>query len=196
MRKSLLTLLLAATLAASAGAGSAQKKQAQCEQGTNQPRNWELLGQDYVYFDYVLCPAGMNPPQPLVRVWITTRGDGIALEKWAQDRDGTDVISMFHGKKKAYTLYRDLNAVPLTVFKADRRSAVPPDMADKPFLVEGPNLIPSENLTPESAAEVKKAFENADEIIKTAQRKVALLLEAPRIGVIVEALNTSPKARE
>ena len=196
MRRFRLALLIAVTLAASAGVVSGQKKQAQCEQGTNQPRNWEQLGQDYVYFDYVLCPAGMDPPQPSVRVWITTHGEGIAVEKWAQDRDSTDVISMFHGKKKVYTIYRDLNAVPLTVFKAERRSGVPADMAAQPFLAEGNSLIPFENLTPESAEKVKKVFENADALIKSAQRKAALLFDAPRIGVIVAALDTPLKARE
>lgn len=195
MHKFQLALLLTVALAASASLVSGQKKQAQCEQGPNQPRNWELLGKDYVYFDYSLCPAGMNPPQPLVRVWITTRGEGIAVEKWVQDRDGTDVVSMFHEKKKVYTIYRDLNAVPLTVFKAERRSSVPADMAGQPFLAEGNSLIPFENLTPESAEKVRKVFENADAIIKSAQHKVALIFEAPRIGVIVDALDTPLKAR-
>ena len=176
-------------------AGSGQSKPAQCELGPEQPRNWELLGQDYVYFDYVLCPAGLNPPQPLIRIWITTRGEGIAVENWTKDRNGVDVVSMFHGKKKDYTLYRDLNAIPLTVFKADRRSTVPPEMAGQPFMAEGLNLVPFANLKPESAENVKKVFEAADAIIKSAQRKTPLLFEAPKIGVIVDALDKPPKAR-
>jgi hypothetical protein len=180
---------------ANGGAGSGQKKPAQCELGPNQPRNWELLGENYVYFDYVLCPADLNPPQPLVRIWITTRGEGIAVENWTKGRDSADVVSMFHGKKKDYTLYRDLNAIPLTVFKAEKRSSVPADMAGQPFMAEGVNLVPLENLTSESADKVKKVFETADAIIKSAQRKTPLLYEAPKIGVIVDALDTPPKGR-
>ena len=197
MRNFLLTLLLATTLVvAPAGAGFGQKNQAQCEQSSKTERNWELLGQDYVYFDYILCPLGMNPSNPLVRIWITTRGDGIAVEKWAQDRDGADIVSMFNGKKKAYTLYRDLNAIPLKVFKAESRSGVPAETGRQPFLAEGSNLVPLENLTPESAERAKKVFENADILIKQAQRRVALLRETPRIAVIVEALSSPLKVQK
>ena len=196
MRKFLLTLILAITPLALADAVFAQKKQADCQQGSNLPRNWDLIGRDYVYFDYVLCPADINPAQPLVRVWITTRGNGFAVEKWAQGRDGADIVSVFYGKKKAYTLYRDLAAVPLQMFKAERRSSVPEDMSKQPFMAEGPNLIPFENLAPESAEKAKKVFESADTIIKAAQNKVALLHESPRIAVIVDALDKPLKAQK
>jgi hypothetical protein len=196
MRKFLLTLILAATPLAPADAVFGQKKQTDCQQGSNLPRNWDLIGRDYVYFDYVLCPADINPAQPLVRVWITTRGNGFAVEKWAQGRDGADIVSVFYGKKKAYTLYRDLDAVPLQMFKAERRSSVPQDMSKQPFMAEGASLIPFENLTPESAEKAKKVFESADTIIKAAQNKVALLHESPRIAVIVDALDKPLKAQK
>ncbi|MDX6304727.1 MAG: hypothetical protein QOI77_1696, partial [Blastocatellia bacterium] len=141
MCKILLTFLLAtALMVVPAGAGLGQKKQSQCEQAAQTNRNWELIGHDYVYFDYVLCPANMNPPNPLIRIWITTHGDGLAVEKWAQDRDGADVVSMFNGKKKAYTLYRDLNAIPLKVFKAESRSGVPAETGKQPFIAQGTDL--------------------------------------------------------
>lgn len=102
----------------------------------------------------------------------------------------------FNGKKKVYTLYRDLNAVPLTVFKAERRGSVPADMAGQPFLVEGVSLIPSENLTPESAERARKLFENADMLIRQAQHKVALIRETARIAVVVEPLHYPLKAQK
>jgi hypothetical protein len=196
MRKFLLPLLFAAALVAIADVGLGQQKPSQCEQGPNQPRNWELIGNDYVYFDYILCPADIKPPQPLVRIWITTQGDGVAVEKWAQGRDGADLISMFHGTKKAYTLYRDLDAIPLKVFKAESRKSVPAGMSKQPFLIEGSDIIPLENLTAESAEKVKKAFESADIIIKSAQRKVALYHETPKIEAILDALNKPLKAQK
>ncbi len=180
---------------ATTGVGFGQKKQAQCGQAAQGERNWELIEQDYVYFDYILCPADMNPPQPLARIWITTRGNGIAVEKWAQDRDGADSVSKFYGKKKAYTLYRDLDAVPLKVFKAESRSGVPAETGHRPFMAEGSNLVPFENLTPESAERVKKVFENADIIIKKAQNKVAMIRQTPQIAVIVDSLNLPLKAQ-
>jgi hypothetical protein len=197
MRKILLTSLFGAVLAAApVGTGSGQQQQAKCEQADQSERNWELLEHDYVYFDYILCPAGMNPPNPLVRIWITTRGDGIAVEKWAQGRDGADSVSMFHGKKKAYTIYRDLSAIPLEMFNSEARSAVPAGVAGRPFLDEGPILIPLNNLTPDSAARVIKAFESADRLVERAQRKVALLREAERIATLVEALDRPLKAKK
>jgi hypothetical protein len=197
VRKILFTLLVTITVAASpAGVGFGQKKQAQCEQSSKAVRNWALIDRDYVYFDYVLCPASAEPQNPLVRVWITTRGNGYAVEKWAQDRDGADAISMFHEKKQAYTLYRDLNAVPLTLFKAERRAAVSGDMGRQPFLLEGSYLLPMEKLKPDSVEMVKRAFNNADIIIKKAQGKVALLHEAPRLGALVDSLDGLLKARK
>ena len=198
MRKILLTLLFATALTVllPVGAGFGQKKESQCEQAAQTIRNWELIGRDYVYFDYVLCPANMDPPSPLVRVWITTHGDGIAVEKWAQDRDGADVVSMFNGKKKAYTLYRDLNAIPLHVFKAESRSGVSPETGKQLFLAQGNSLIPLENLTPDSAERAKRVFENADVLIRTAQTKAALLHDASRMGAILESLNRPLNAQK
>jgi hypothetical protein len=196
MRKIFLTSLFGAGLAvAPAGTGFGQQKQSKCEQGERSERNWELIEHDYVYFDYILCPAGMNPPNPLVRVWITTRGDGIAVEEWAQSRGGADLVSMYHGKKKAYTLYRDLNAIPLGAFSNEARAGVPADVAGQPFLDEGPILIPLKNLTPESAERVKKVFENADVLVDGARRKVALLREAPRIATVVDSLDRPLKQK-
>jgi hypothetical protein len=57
----------------------------------------------------------MAPPRPAVSIWITMRGNGIAVEKWKQDDNGADTVAVFDGKKKAYTLYRHLNAVPFTL---------------------------------------------------------------------------------
>ena len=197
MSKFLLTLLLATTpVVAPVGAGFAQKKPAKCEQGSMTEQNWALVGQDYVYFDYVLCPAEMNPTNPLVRIWITTAGDGIAVEKWAQDRDGADNISVFHGKKKAYTLYRDLNAIPLNVFKAENRSGVPADVGRQPFLAEGSTLAPLENLMPDSAERATKVFENADILIRKAQSKVALIRETLRIAALVDTLDKPFKVQK
>ena len=192
MHRLLIILLLAPILVAPAGALLGQKKPTKCEVGPRGMRNWELVGRDYVYFDYVICPADINPRNPLVRVWITTRGNGIALEKWTQDRQGADNVSMFNGEKKAYTIYRDLNAIPLTLLKAERRSSVPADVAGRPFLGEGVSLIPIKNLTPDSAKWVEKAFEEADSVIKKAEAKEVLLYEAPRIGAIVESLLDHP----
>jgi hypothetical protein len=190
MRKVLLILLSATALAVSqGGAGQGQKKQAKCEESAKTDQNWVLMGQDYVYFDYVVCPADMNPASPLVRIWITTNGDGIALEKWAQERDGADNISLFHGKKKAYTLYRDLSAIPLKVFKSESRAGVSAEVGSQPFLAEGPTLAPLENLTPESVDRAKKVFENADVLIRKAQSKLSLNGEPLRIVAIVDALD-------
>lgn len=197
MRKFLLTLLFIITAAASpAGVGFGQKKQAQCEESSKAVRNWALIERDYVYFDYILCPAGIEPQKPLVWVWITTRGNGYAVEKWAPDRDGADAVSMFHDKKKAYTIYADLDAVPLTLFKAERRAAVPANMSSQPFLLEGAQLIPLENLPPDSAEAFKYIFKNADVLIKKAQGKVPLLHESPRIGALADSLDKLLKARK
>ena len=197
MSKILLTLLFVAALTVllPAGAGLGQKKQSQCEQAAQTNRNWELIGRDYIYFDYVLCPANMNPASPLIRVWITTHGDGLAVEKWAEDGDRADVVSMFNGKKKAYTLYRDLNAIPLQVFKAEHRSGVAAETSKQLFLAQGNSLIPLENLTPDSAERARKVFENADVLIRTAQIKGALLHDASRMAAIFESLNSPLKAQ-
>lgn len=196
MSKLLLTLILTTAFVATPPDADGQKKQSQCEQASATERNWELIGQQYVYFDYVLCPPGMNPPSPLVRIWITTNGDGIGVEKWSKDREGADVVSMFNGKKKAYTLYRDLNAVPASVFKLERRSGVAAEIASKPFLAQGTMLVPFENLTPDSAKRAQKVFESADLLIQTAQKKASLLHEAGPIGVIVESLSSPLKAQD
>lgn len=178
-----------------AGEKHGQKKPDKCEVSSSIVRNWELIGRDYVYFDYVLCPPGLQPPSPLVRVWLTTKGDGFAIEKWAEGRDGADSVSVYRGKKRAFTLYRDLDAVPFALFKAERRSSVPAEMAGQPFLLEGPTLIPLENLTPESVERVKKVFGSTDILIKQAQSKSALLNESPRIGIVVDALDKPLKAQ-
>ena len=183
IRFRLLLFAVAVVVLLSGDSVRAQKPPAQCEQGNSVPRNWELIDKDYVYFDYVLCPANMSPAQPLVRVWITTQGNGFAVEKWADDRDGSDRLTFFQGKTKAYTLYRDLKAIPLTVFKAESRAQVPAEMSSEPFLSE------------ESAERAKKAFENADGIIRAAQRRLALLFESSKIGVIVTALGPPFKQR-
>lgn len=197
MRKFLLALLLLSTTpAAPAGAEPGQKKKAQCEQAAKVQRNWESIGREYVYFDYILCPAGMDPPNPLVRVWITARGNGYAVEQWAQDRDGADSVSVYHDKKMAYTLYRDLNAIPLKMFAAERRSGVPADAAGQPFLLEGVELIPLKNLAPDAAERARKVFEDADILIKKARDKVPLLHEIRTITGILESLNRPFKAQK
>jgi hypothetical protein len=192
MRGFFLMLLSTAAMLAPARAGLGQKKEAKCEDGPRGARNWEQIGRDYVYFDYVLCPADVDPPGPLVRVWITTRGQGIALERWAQDREGADSVAVYDGKKKAYTLFRDLKAVPLKMLKAERRSGIPAEVAGEPFMVKGLELIPLQNLTPDSGERVKKVFAEADTVIKKAGSKVPLLFESSRIGVIAESLLDHP----
>jgi hypothetical protein len=178
------------------GGGSGIKKPDKCEQSALTVRNWELIGRDYVFFDYVLCPKGLQPPAPLVRVWLTTRGDGFAVDKWSEARDGADSVSVYRGKKPAFTLYRDLDAVPLTIFKAERRSSVPAETARQPFMVEPPHLIPFDNLTPESAEKVRKVFASADVLVRLAQRKGVLLNESPKIGLITDALADSLKIQQ
>jgi hypothetical protein len=172
-----------------------QKKPDKCERAALTARNWDMVGRDYVYFDYVLCPPGLQPPSPLVRVWLTTRGDGFAIEKWAEGREGADAVSLYHGKKRAFTLYRDLDAVPLALLTAKGRSAVPSETAKRPFLLEGVKLIPLDNLTKESAERVGKVFGSADALVRQAQRKGILLHEMPNIEVIVEALEQPIEAQ-
>lgn len=192
----LTSVLLSPAAFKSAGEAAGQKKKAECVQSPRAERNWDQLGGDYVYWDYVLCPADIDPPAPLVRVWLTASGDGFAVEKWAQARDGADSVSVFHGKQKASTLYRDLDAVPLKIFKAERRSAVPAGTAEQPFLLEGTNLIPLENLTPDSAEKAKKVFESADVLVRQAERKTSLLRETARIAVIVSSLKSPFKVQQ
>ncbi len=197
MLRVLLTFLFATVLVMmSFAAAFAQNKPAQCEQAPRTDRNWEVIGIEYVYFDYILCPANTQPPSPLVKVWITTNGNGFAVEKWAQDRDGADTVSVFYGSKRAFTLYRDLNAIPLRIFKAERRTAVPAEIGKQPFMGEGTTLVPLENLTPDSAERVRKVFEVTDGLIRAAQKKVPLLRETTRIAVIVEALELPLKAQK
>jgi hypothetical protein len=181
---------------APAGEGRGQKKPDKCELSAKTVRNWDVIGNEYVFFDYVLCPPGLQPPAPLVRVWLTTKGDGFAIEKWGEGRDGADSVSVYRGKKRAFTLYRELGAVPLTIFKAERRSAVPADLAAQPFMQEGVNLIPLENLKPESAERVRKVFEGADVLVRAAQGRYALLHDVPKMEVIVTALAQPLKAQE
>jgi len=197
MRRILLTMLFATALTVllPVGAGLGQNKQSKCEPAAQTNRNWDQIGGNYIYFDYVLCPADMDPPNPLIRVWITTQGNGLAVEKWSPDRDGADVVSMFNGKKKAYTLYRDLNAIPLQVFKAEHRSGVAAETSKHLFLAQGNNLVPLENLTAESAERATKVFENADVLIRTARIKGALLHDASRMATIFESLNRPLKAQ-
>jgi hypothetical protein len=194
MRKFGFTLLLGLTLSLTAGAAFGQQKSERCEDGARSPRNWELFGRDYVYFDYVLCPADLKPPRPLVRVWITTRGEGYAVERWAPARERADVVSVFHGKKKAYTLYRDLDAVPLEMLKAERRPLIPAELSSQPFMLQDVQLVPLVNFTPESAERARKIFESADAIIQTAQKKTPLLYASTRIGALVEALEQPLKS--
>ena len=178
-----------------AGEGRGQKKPDKCEISSPVERNWDLIGNEYVFWDYVLCPPGLQPPTPLVRVWLTTKGDGFAIEKWAEGRDGADSVSVYRGKKRAFTLYRDLDAVPLSLLKAERRSAVPAEIAQQPFLLEGPTLILLKNLTPESVERVKKVFGSSDVLIKHAQRKGSLLNESPSIRIVVDAIAEPLKAQ-
>lgn len=187
MRAYLIHLLLATGLALFSGPALGQKKDDRCEEGNNYPRNWAQLEREYVYVFYELCPSDL-PGKPMVNVWITTGGKGIALEKWAKDREGAEAVILFVDKKKTYTLYRDLKAIPLQFLKAERRSNVPPETAAQPFMLEGVYLVLLENLTDESAERVKKVFESADTLIKKAEMKVALLYDTPRIKAIVEAL--------
>lgn len=196
----------------SAGAGVGQKNRGECVQARRKERTSGKVGKDYVYMDYVLCSPDMDPPNPLVRVWLTTRLDPmyegkweasrkgadlqIDVEKWVSGRDGADLISVSHGRRSDYTLYRDLSAVPLEVFKAERRSDVPAEVSSQPFLLEGPSLIPLENLTPESAERVRKVFEDADALVKRAEGRKTLNEESKRILAMVESLNSPFKGRE
>lgn len=202
MRRFLTALLLAASASAAAaearaqtGEGYLQKKRAGCEQAPRTEPNREQLSQGVVYFDYELCPPGLEPAAPLVMILLTTHGDVISVEKWTEGRDGADFVAFYHGKKIAFTLYRDLAAVPLKVFKAERRSGVPAETAARPFLVNGTSLIPFENLTEESAERVAKVLEGADTLVKRAQSKVSLTREAERLRLIVDLLDRPPKAR-
>lgn len=200
MRKLLAALLLAAASPAGAGLaqtgeGYLQKKRAGCEQAPRTDRNWEQLPQGTVYFDYELCPPGLEPAAPLVMILLTTHGDVVSVEKWAQGRDGADFVAFYRGKKVAFTLYRDLAAVPAKVFKPERRSGVPAETAARPFLVDGAKLIPFENLTEESAERVAKVLEGADTLVKRAQAKVSLIREAERLRLIVDLLDRPPRAR-
>ena len=205
MRRFLVTFLSAAcaTLATAAGAraqtsqdGYIVKKRAECESASRTEQHWETLGQGKVYFDYVLCPAGLEPPSPLVMILITAHvKDQVVVEKWAKGRDGADLVALLHGRKVAFTLYRDLAAVPLNVFKAERRAGVPAEIARRPFVVEGPRLIPFEHLTPDSAERVERIFRDADVLVRHAQEKAALIRDWERIALMLKALDQPPRAR-
>lgn len=189
MRYLLLAHLFAVALAAQhANSGAIVKRPPKCEHPAPAERNWEVIGDDYVYWDYLLCPPGVEPSGLLVKVWLTGRGDGYSVEKWSPGRDGADAVVVYHGTKKAFTLYRDLDAIPLKVFKAERRSAVPAKTAGQPFLAQGSSLIPLENLMPQSAERVTKIFESGDVLVRQAQRKTALLRETAKIEIIFAAL--------
>lgn len=206
MRKFLITLLFAACAALAAPGeahaqtaqeGYIQKKPAGCESASRTEQNWETLGHSKVYFDYVLCPAGLKPPSPLVMILLTAHvSDQIAVEKWTKERDGADLVARMHGRNVAYTLYRDLAAVPTKVFKAERRAGVPAAIAARPFVVDGARLIPFENLTPDSAERVEKIFRDADVLVRHAQDKAALIRDWERIALMLKALDQPPRARD
>jgi hypothetical protein len=46
------------------GAAPGQKKKPECYQASLGDRNWAMMGNDYIYFDYVVCPSGADPSQP------------------------------------------------------------------------------------------------------------------------------------
>jgi hypothetical protein len=199
MRKLFLLLSIVPLITVFVGSAFAQgkpDKPDKCEVGGRLPRNWAQFESIYVYFDYVLCPPDLKPARPLVQVWITGEGNSYEVDKLRVDRDGADVISVYRDKNKAFTLYRDLNAVPLSIFHADRRGQVPPEVAGKPFLQEGKLLIAFENLKSESGERVKKAFKGADAVIKAAERKVPLLHESSNIKEVYFALMTSLKSEK
>lgn len=110
------------------------------------------------------------------------------MDKWAPWRDGADYVAFYRGKKRAFTIYRDLDAVPLELFKAERRSDVPAETGSRPFLFQGTSLIPLENLTEESAERVMKVFGSADVLVRQAVVKTALLHEVPKMESIIKAL--------
>lgn len=199
MRYLFLTNLLAVSLslvAQHANSGAIIKRPPKCEPAALAQRNWEEFGGEYVYWDYILCPPGAEPSGLLVKVWLTGRGDGYSVEKWSPARDGADAVVVYHGTKKAFTIYRDLEAIPLKVFKAERRSAVPAQTAGRPFLAQGSSLVPLENLTPESAERVTKIFESGDVLVRQAQRKTALLRESEKIEAIFKALKEPLKEQQ
>ena len=82
------------------------------------------------------------------------------------------------------------------MFKAERRAGVPAETGKQPFMAEGSNLVPLENLTPESAERVRKVFESADIIVRSAQGKMQLIRETQRIGVVVASLDTPLKVQK
>lgn len=197
MRYLFITHLLAISLAAQhANAGSVIKKPEKCEQAAPAQRNWEEFDGEYVYWDYIVCPPGAESSGLLVKVWLTGRGDGYSLEKWSPERDGADAVVVYHRTKKAFTLYRDLDAIPLKLFKAERRSSVAAETARRPFLAQGSSLIPLENLTPQSAERVTKIFESGDVLVRQAQRKMVLLRETAKIEVIFKALKEPLKEQQ
>jgi hypothetical protein len=193
MRYLLLIHLFASLLTAQqAGAGIVKNKPPKCEQAAPAVRNWDVIEDEYVYWDYLLCPPD-EKSNPLVKVWLTGRGDAYSVEKWAQERDGADAVVVYRGTKKDFILYRDLNAIPLSMFKAERRSAVPAETASRPFMAKGSSLVPLENLTPESAERVVKIFQSGDVLVRQAQARGALLRDTPKIRVIFEAMNVPLK---
>lgn len=203
MKRILTPTLVALLSLGAAAAGRAQnapmpgqKKPARCEPATHTIRNWELIGSEYVFWDFVLCPPDTKPPSPLVRVWLTGRGDGYSVERWAPGRDGADLVAVYDGKKRAFTLYRDLDAIPLALLKAERRAAVAAETAKQPFLLRGPVLIPLENLTPESSERVIKVFRNADVLVRKAQLKTPLLHETQKIEAIFKSLELPLKEQQ
>lgn len=197
MRHLLLIHLFAVSVAAQqAGSGIIKNKPAKCEQAAPAVRNWDVISDEYVYWDYMLCPPDEKQSNPLVKVWLTGRGEAYSVEKWSAARDGADAVVVYHGSKKAFIIYRDLGAIPTKVFKAESRSAVPAETAGRPFLAQGSTLIPLENLTPDSAQRVARIFESGDVLVRQAQLKTQLLRETSKIRVIFEALKEPLKEQK
>jgi hypothetical protein len=172
-------------------------KPARCEQAAAMARNWDVIESgEYVYWDYLLCPPDVKPANPLVKVWLTGRGEGYSLERWAAGRDAADLVTAYDGTKRAFTLYRDLDAVPLALFKAERRPGVAAETARSPFLFRGTSLIPVENLAGESAERVRKVFASADHLVRQAQLKKALLHDMAQIEAIFDALKRPLKEQQ
>ena len=190
MRRLLIVSLLCASALAMRGDASGQKKQAPCRANPPIERNWELVGRDYMYFGYTLCPPDVaNDSRPLVTVWFTLRGDGISVVKWRKDRHGADQVSLSRGDKRAYIIFHDLDAIPVGLLKAESRGGIPAETAKQPFLAEGKTLIPAENLPPEAAQRIKKAFEYADALIQKGESEVSLLHESNKMVALADLLN-------
>jgi hypothetical protein len=187
-----ITLLCGAALALPLGPQGQKPpgQQAQCRPNAPIERNWELIGHDYMYFGYTICPPAIaNDAHPLVTIWLTFRGDGISVAKWCTDRTGADQVSVSHGDKKAYTLFRDLNAVSIGLLKAESRPSIPAEIAAQPFLTEGKTLVPTVNLTPEAAERIKQIFATADTLIQKGENEQSLLHVSDKLAALADLLN-------